>query len=283
MEVKKPMTFEEQLELIRSRGCLIGDEKFALTILKQVNYYRLSSYFLPYKTFGDKYVEDTKFLTIYKNYMFDRKLRNMLSFLLENIEVMVKTQIAYYHSLEYGPLGYLNKKNFNKKFDEDYLEKCIKKSILRNKKNPIIIHHFKKYDANFPFWVIIDLFDFSDISKLYSQLDIKLMKKIAKTIGTNYVCLSSWLYCLTHLRNCCAHYSRIYNKKMISIPQTLKNSKITLDKSIFSYILVIKELLKESSDWKNFIIELYALIEEYQEYIEIERMGFSSDWKKYIN
>ena len=82
-----------------------------------------------------------------------------------------------------------------------------------------------KYEGKFPLWVIIEFFDFSDASKMYSQLDTKLQKEIARTFNSNSTCLSSWLYCLTHLRNCCAHYARIYNTIMISIPVTPKNYK----------------------------------------------------------
>ena len=82
-----------------------------------------------------------------------------------------------------------------------------------------------KYEGKFPLWVIIEFFDFSDVSKMYSQLDTKLQKEIARTFNSNSTCLSSWLYCLTHLRNCCAHYARIYNTIMISIPVTPKNYK----------------------------------------------------------
>ena len=135
-----------------------------------------------------------------------------------------------------------------------------------------------KYEGKFPLWVIIEFFDFSDVSKMYSQLDTKLQKEIARTFNSNSTCLSSWLYCLTHLRNCCAHYARIYNTIMISIPVTPKNYKFKFNKTIFSYLLIAKELLKNTSDWRNFIIELAALIEEYKDNIELYRLGFPDNW-----
>lgn len=279
MDVKKPLNIDEQIELLKSRGCVIEDEKIAKDVLLDINYYRLSSYFLPFKESDDKYLDGTSFNKVYRNYLFDRKLRNMLSFIIEHIEIAIKTRIAYYHSLKYGPLGYLDSNNYNNKFDETILQTNLKKYLKRNEKNPIIIHHLNKYEGKFPLWVIIEFFDFSDTSKMYSQLDTQLQKEIAKSFHTNYKCLSSWLYCLTNLRNCCAHYARIYNTFMVSTPATPKKFDFKFGKSLFSYLLVIKELLNHTKDWQNFVIDLEALIENYKEDIELSRLGFLNNWR----
>lgn len=278
MNIKKHLLIDEQIELLKSRGCKIENEEFARNVLLDINYYRLTSYFLPFKVSEDKYLEGTSFNKVYRNYLFDRKLRNMLSFIIEHVEVAIKTRIAYYHSLKYGPLGYLDSGNYNSKFDKKILQANLDKYIKRNEKNPIVIHHINNYEGKFPLWVIIEFFDFSDISKMYSQLDIQLQKEIAKSFNSNNICLSSWLYCLTNLRNCCAHYARIYNTVMIAIPATPKKYDFKFKNTIFSYLLVLKELLNNSSDWNNFIIELEALIEEYKENIELCRLGFSNNW-----
>lgn len=278
MDVKKHLSINEQIKLLKSRGCIIEDEEIAKSILLDINYYRLTSYFLPFKETDDKYFEGTSFNKVYRNYLFDRKLRNMLSFIIEHIEVAIKTRIAYYHSLKYGPLGYLDSNNYNSKFDKVTLQTNLNKYMKRNEKNPIIVHHINKYEGKFPLWVIIEFFDFSDTSKMYSQLDTKLQKEIAKTFNSNNTCVSSWLYCLTNLRNCCAHYTRIYNTFMIATPVTPKKYDFKFNKTLFSYLLVIKELLIRTNDWNKFVIELEALIEEYKDDIELERLGFLDNW-----
>ncbi len=65
---------------------------------------------------------------------------------------------------------------------------------------------------------------------------------------------------------------------MISIPVTPKNYKSKFNKTIFSYLLVVKELLRNTSDWLNFVIELDTLIEEYKDDIELYRLGFPDNW-----
>ena len=58
-DVKQPTSFEEQLNKIEKRGCIIGDKTWAKEVLKQINYYRLTAYFLPYKEVDETYVEGT--------------------------------------------------------------------------------------------------------------------------------------------------------------------------------------------------------------------------------
>lgn len=65
MEVKKPATYEEQLLKLKERGCIIENEDFAMDILKNVNYYRLSAYFIPFKKDEKSYFEGTTFENVY--------------------------------------------------------------------------------------------------------------------------------------------------------------------------------------------------------------------------
>lgn len=65
---------------------------------------------------------------------------------------------------------------------------------------------------------------------------------------------------------------------MIATPATPKKLNFTFKNTLFSYLLVIKEILNETSDWSNFNIELEALIEEYKDDIELFRPGFQKNW-----
>ena len=44
-------SYEEQLEILKSRGLQIGDEKKALAYLRTIGYYRLSGYLYPFRQF----------------------------------------------------------------------------------------------------------------------------------------------------------------------------------------------------------------------------------------
>lgn len=90
--------------------------------------------------------------------------------------------------------------------------------------------------------------------------------------------------CLTELRNNCAHYSRLYNNKLNSVPATPKNFEHELNREIFDYILVLKFLYYDSIKWKNeFMVNLEALIDEYKDSIELIRIGFPDNWRDILN
>lgn len=71
--IKKPKTFKEQVEILKSRGIIVTNNDLALNILKGINYYRLSAYILTHKKSDGNYhsisIED-----IYKLYVFDKNL-----------------------------------------------------------------------------------------------------------------------------------------------------------------------------------------------------------------
>ncbi|MCF8023602.1 MAG: hypothetical protein K9L17_13025 [Clostridiales bacterium] len=47
--IKKPTTFAEQVNILKSRNLQIEDEEQAIETLSRINYYRLSAYMLSFK------------------------------------------------------------------------------------------------------------------------------------------------------------------------------------------------------------------------------------------
>ena len=94
-DVKNRTTYAEQIEKLRSRGCLIRNEAACEDVLKNIGYYRLSAYFLPFKNVDGSYQKDLTFERVYNIYEFDRKLRNLLFAAIEVIEVSFRARIAY--------------------------------------------------------------------------------------------------------------------------------------------------------------------------------------------
>ena len=107
-QLKPPTTYNQQIEKLRSRGCQVADVSFCTKILSQINYYRLSAYFLPFKKLDGNYLPGTDFNDIYQIYEFDRELRNLLFAAIEEVEIYLRAQFAYFHAHKYGAAGYLN-------------------------------------------------------------------------------------------------------------------------------------------------------------------------------
>lgn len=279
MEVKKPITYEQQIEKLKSRNCCITDEESAKSVLRDINYYRLSAYFLPFKLEDDTY-GNVDFSQIYRIHEFDRKLRSLLFGIVEEIELRLRSIIAYHYSHVYGALGYKDENNFdNKRHNHERMIKNIDEAVRKNKKQLFVKHHIKKYDGNFPFWVIVELFTLGELSIFYSDLHTKDKKAIAKELNVHYANLRSWLMCLTILRNYCAHYSRIYYNTFPATPKPPTNYSYVLKAKAFDYILVLKFLSSSQNKWRSsFVVQLEALISEYKACINLEYLGFPEDW-----
>lgn len=282
--IKPATTFDEQLKKIQERGCLVGDEVWAKGILNQINYYRLTAYFLPYKEPDETYAEGTTFTKMYRTYEFDRKLRHLLYSVIEEIEIMLRAQLSYYHAHKYGPLGYEDENNYNNFHNHEVFISKIQEDIEHNKNKLAVKHHFEYYGGKFPIWVVIELFTVSQLSFFYSDMLRADTKEIAKKLyGTTDKNVKSWLKCFTELRNQCAHYSRLYNVELISRPATPDGFAYTLGRRVFDYILVLKFLYYDPIKWQNmFMTQLSALVNEYKDSIDMSLAGFPEDWENIL-
>lgn len=281
--VKKPTTYEEQMNILKSRNIVIKDEQFCLSVLENLNYYRLTAYMLPFKLNGDNYM-NVEFETIYNIYEFDRKLRTLLIGVLEEIELYMRTKLSYYHGHKYGALGYYDPQNYNHKHNDKRFKDEFSNVINKNKDNPFVKHHIYKYNGEFPIWVAVELFSFGMLSRFYADLKIEDKNEIAqKLFETNFKHLESWLLCLSTLRNRCAHYMRLYYYNFNKYPRWPKGRAIERTNKIFDLIYMLKFCYPYQTKWRNsFLQSLNAIIEEYKEYINLEHIGFPNDWGKFL-
>ena len=58
--IKKPTTFIEQVDILKSRNLQIEEEEQAIETLRRINYYRLSAYMLSFKS-GDRFHDGVSF------------------------------------------------------------------------------------------------------------------------------------------------------------------------------------------------------------------------------
>ena len=107
---KPPKTFDEQVDLLMSRGMEVGDLERAKRYLAHLNYYRLAAYWLPFEQDHPthRFKTGTRFETILELYIFDRELRLLVMDAIERIEVSLRTRWAYHLAHTYGPHAHLN-------------------------------------------------------------------------------------------------------------------------------------------------------------------------------
>lgn len=277
--MKKFATIEEQIEILQSRNLTIKNYKEAEQLLQRISYYRLSGYMLAMKSpQTGKFQKGKTLHTLINLYEFDRKLRHLLIGIIEQIEIALRNQISYEFSFKYGPNGYMDSNNFkNKQNHQKFLDELSKNQF--RSKELFAIHHQKKYEG-MPLWVATELFSFGMISQFYKNMLAEEKKLIAKKYySTSQVYLGNWLHVLTFIRNACAHYARIYNKK-IPIPVKLfkRLSSFRNDK-LLAVLYIIKELSPEKEIWNQFLIRFMALMESYDDVIDNHHIGFTKGWE----
>lgn len=93
-DIKPFKTIEEQIAILRERGLLIDDEEKAKLFLTNLNYYRLSAYTLTLRK-ENMFYDNVHFSDVMQIYNFDMELRAALMYLLESIEVSMRTHMVH--------------------------------------------------------------------------------------------------------------------------------------------------------------------------------------------
>lgn len=284
-EPKPHKTYQQQIDILVSRGMFIKDIKRAKRKLSHIGYYRLSGYWYiarkeaansnPNKLNKrlDNFQEGTIFEDFYNLYLFDKDIRLHLFCGIERIENYLKAIIAY----ELGksnPCAHLNKNFFkvdkpkyNHKFAE-YRKKLESKIV--NSKDDFIKWNYENY-KNIPIWVATEIWDFGMLSNFYQILKHNYQQSICTRLGitdsTKH--LENCLHTLNIIRNKCAHNSRLWNysvKPPIS-PRLLNNLEIdslqdyslTRLKAVILAIWSLTTRFSKNSDW---LIKMVKLLEQ---------------------
>ena len=249
---KPALNVYKQIELLKSRGLIINNTKFAKDILSNITYYRLSAYMKFFQN-EEKFKQGTKFEDIVDLYNFDKELKSLIFDNIRVIEITLRTKICLQMCSNYGPHWFYNENNFrNQKAYKKTLE------ILENekgqKKDTFIKYYLEKYSEPElpPFWMIAEVLSLGDLSKILDGLNSHDIKQITKSIIPEYYIspvLTNWIHVLATIRNICAHHSRLWNRILkikFSQPQKViewKENQVK-NNNIFSVCFVIALLMK---------------------------------------
>ena len=304
---KPPLTYEEQVDLLRSRGLDIPDEQDTKRHLANISYYRLSAYMLPYKKnvagkILDSFREGITWDMVYNLYMFDRKLRLLVFDAIERLEVTIRAQIIYQLSHKYGSHWQDQKEIFTPPktitshgstvIIDLYsdIQKHIKEQLQNNRAEVFIQHYCNKYDypLNPPSWMSVEVMYFNHLSRICAGLKRRADRKdIASYFDLSPDIFCSWLHTINYVRNICAHHARLWNREMSIMPQKMTSSKKlswinnpdTVENSkLYYFLCMLNYMLQTANPTSDFKQRLKDLLTEYQEVVSIDTMGFQPDW-----
>lgn len=293
---KTPLSFTDQLALLKSRGISVTDEPKAISILKEISYYRLSAYFLPYQSVKDTFNPGTTFKQIIDTYSFDRELRLLVFDCIERIEIAIRTQIIYQMAYHYNDSHWQDNQSlfikpyYNKigiKVDPfSEFQSIISKAKTVRTPEVFIQHYLNNYSSpsNPPSWMCFELLTIGEMSNIYRGLSSKVDKKrIASFFDLHPTVFISWLHSLTYVRNICAHHARLWNKELAIKPELLLNPTgdwisipFNNNKRLFYFLCVLKYLLFRANPGNNLKVKLENLFAKYPT-VPIKYLGIPTD------
>lgn len=305
---KPPKTYDEQIDLLLSRGLDIKDKARASRHLSSISYYRLSAYMLPYKKWENRLLTDNFIAGItwdhvHDLYVFDRKLRLLIFDAIERLEIAIRTQIIYQLSHKYGSHWQDNKDIFKVNSYERKdgkvvtidvhhdIQRHISEQLASNKAEVFIQHYAQKYTnpVNPPSWMSVEIMYFNHLSQICNNLKERSdIAGIAKWFGLPPDIFCSWLHTINYVRNISAHHARLWNRDFNIVPAKLKFSRDNLWVSnpetvqrakLYYFLCMINYLLQTANPHSSFKTRLIALLEEYKHVANLGFMGFPTNWK----
>ena len=298
---KKPLTVDEQIDRLERRGLNFSDRELAKNYLQNISYYRLRAYTYPFQDNKDPDADheflrdDIDFNDIIDLYVFDRRLRNLVFNELEKIEVAIRTQLSLvYSNMSKDPFWYLDRSWFSRASDDDFGNLIDEVTSDVNRSNEDFIKHYKaKYDTPEmpPTWMSLEVVSFGTLSWMYKLLNKSPEKKqiaLAFGIGNDEI-FANWLHAFSNLRNCCAHHSRIWNRRFVVhlklpynttqpflTPGTLGTIKETKLFALLSAIKYVADILSPGNSFKD---NLKKLLNDRHQLLRLKEMGFPMDWE----
>jgi abortive infection bacteriophage resistance protein len=281
-KTKEYKTYQEQVELLKSRGLIIKDEAWAADFLSRVNYYRFSAYSLTMRR-DDVFYREISFEDIVDLYYFDYDFRKIIYAYTAYIEIALRCCMAHHHAEKYGPLGYLDAMNFNNQLYHARFLTSIDHELSRSD-DAFVHHHVKDLNNVFPLWVAIEASSFGILSMMFKNMLADDRNEIAKNhyrFSRKYI--ENWLQCAVYVRNITAHGGRFYNRDLRSCPVKLpkKYRPDIVPTRAFAFVYALYHLLPLGEQQQKFIAEIEDSFARHPFALK-RHMGFPDNWKSYL-
>jgi len=240
-------TYDEQIEILRSRNIAISNTEFAKKILSSLSYYTIIN---GYKnTFlsipgSDSFSDGTTFEDLYTLHIIDTNLNSIILKYILFVERYLKTRLSYLVSKKYdvytdpndmtntNPSDYLFRDYYSGTGRNNILKK-IKETLTSPNLNPSVSHYAN--DKNhIPPWILVTAIPFGLVIKWYTILKPSDKQTICEQfLQTNTVSIEEKkefliksLSLLKEYRNTTAHGNRTFS--MLNLPVLPKNALLSL-------------------------------------------------------
>lgn len=302
---KQFKNLDEQIEILKFKGLVIADEKYAKDVLLRENYFFLNGYrHLFYNSSTDKtFIRGTRFEELYSMFLFDRSFRNVIFKYLLVIENNIKSISSYQLSKKYGyrERDYLKPKNFTRNPEKQKqvndLMKKMRRQIRVNGRDHTATEHYALNYGYIPLWILVKVLSFGIVSEMFTILKPEDQKAISSIYNIEVEDFKVYLPMLANYRNLCAHEDILFeNRTQKSIDDTVYHKLLNIEKKdneyiygkndLFALLIIMKQMLRKE-EFHNMTLELDNVIQTLNynlTSIKIEKvltkMGFPNNWKE---
>lgn len=308
MKSKIFKSLDEQIEILRSKGLVVSDEKRTRNILFRENYFFISGYrqLFMKPNEKDRFFPGTTFEELYATFVFDRQIRNTFFKNILIVENNIKSIMSYQLSKKYGfnEKDYLNPDNYTEdnlqsRQVRDVLDKVKRQIRVNGRKHSATMHYINNY-GYIPFWILVKVLSFGIMAEFYNILKYEDKKDIADYYNLDVETMEINLNLLSNFRNVCAHEDILYDYRlqrsipdceyheMLEIPME-EDEYIYGKNDLFSLVIILKQMLTKE-DFKKLIREIKNEVNELDEVVDVvplekilERIGFPFNWKDIAN
>lgn len=233
--MKEFKTYEEQVDLLLSRGMVIDDRDSAIAQLHRVSYYRLSGYWYPFRKFTEGKREDnffpgTNLSHVIDLYNFDARLKTATFDALAPVELSLRSllghelgeidECAHLKPALLGPRATYLSKERKRLMSDDYVRWTDRyQAGLDNSHEDYVFHHMDNYDGKLPVWAAVESLDLGSLRYLYGFAPRAVQDSVADNFGLRSPQLESWMRSLEIVRNSCAHHGRLFNRVYAKTPK----------------------------------------------------------------
>ncbi|MDC0825742.1 Abi family protein [Lactococcus petauri] len=279
--MKLAKSYDDQLDILESRGLYIDDREKAFEILSNVNYYNLTGYLFPFKDSQGNYEHGVNFDQGVALYNFDRELHAFLSSIITEIEQSLKTKVAHAIAMSFPeePCCYEEENFFTDKNEHEKFMYEFSKSVNQNNRVDFVKHHIHRYDGHFPIWVAVQLFTLGNLKVLYANSPAKARKEVSKVYDVSPIIMDSWINCVRLIRNLTAHNMRLYGSTFYKMPKkAVGKVEYTGSNHLWGYFLLLRYLYHDKEKWIDKAVQLREIFSRYLPYINLNKIGFPDDW-----
>jgi abortive infection bacteriophage resistance protein len=311
------LSIADQASHLVARGLDIGDHAAAHQILEKLGYYRISGYLYPLRKSTVTLV-DGKLTTLVESAFragatldhavkiaeFDRRLRCLFLEATDRIEIAMRVAVALMLGAR-DPWGHRDDSQFHASFTTKPSKKTGEtpfSSWLRRlddhesrSKEQFSKHFREKYDGPLPVWISIEVWDFGMMSQLVGGMTVADQTALSTqfNLGRREM-LPSWLRAINHIRNVCAHHSRLWNRSPSDQATPPRTGEIPLlehlvadpfaHSRIYAVAAPMQYLLRLIDREAAFAwsASLQALIAQFpsENSVTIDQSGFPMGWEK---